>query len=49
MNNCYYYGPNGYDCVFLEGLTEARYLKLSAYPDLVCLQLPPLYSILQLC
>ncbi|KAK8447319.1 hypothetical protein SEVIR_8G047700v4 [Setaria viridis] len=30
----FYYGPHDYNCVFLEGLTEATDLKLSAYPDL---------------
>ncbi|CAN6374274.1 unnamed protein product [Urochloa humidicola] len=30
----YYYGPDDYDCVFLEGLTEATDLKLTAYPDM---------------
>ncbi|CAN6380710.1 unnamed protein product [Urochloa humidicola] len=30
----YYYGPYDYNCVFLEGLTKATDLKLSAYPDL---------------
>ncbi|CAL4994856.1 unnamed protein product [Urochloa decumbens] len=30
----YYYGPYDYNCMFLEGLTEATDLKLSAYPDL---------------
>lgn len=29
-----YYGPGDYDCVFLEGLTEATDLTLSAYPQL---------------
>jgi hypothetical protein len=36
----YYYRPDDYDCVFLEGLTEATHLYLSAFPQLVCLQLP---------
>jgi hypothetical protein len=36
----YYYGPDDYDCVFLEGLTEATHLYLSAFPQLVCFQLP---------
>ncbi|KAL6870726.1 hypothetical protein ACP4OV_014574 [Aristida adscensionis] len=30
----YYYGLHDYDCVFLEGLTEATCLDLSAYPEL---------------
>ena len=45
----YYYGPDDYNCVFLEGLTEATDLKLSAYPDLVCSQLSSWYSVLELC
>ena len=45
----YYYGLDDYNCVFLEGLTEATDLKLSAYPDLVCSQLPSWYSVLELC
>jgi hypothetical protein len=30
----YYYAPDDYDCVFLEGLAEVTDLTLSAYPDL---------------
>jgi hypothetical protein len=35
--------------VFLDGLAEATYLDLSAPSDMVCLQLRPLFLVLQLC
>jgi hypothetical protein len=44
----YYYAPDDYDCVFLEGLAEVTDLTLSAYPDLVCLQLLPMFSVMEL-
>ncbi|RLM70295.1 F-box/LRR-repeat protein [Panicum miliaceum] len=37
----YYYAPDDYDCVFLEGLTEVTDLTLSAYPDLCANLVPP--------
>jgi hypothetical protein len=44
-----YYGPDDSGSVFLHGLAEATYLNLSAYPDMVCLQLRPQFLVLQLC